>query len=80
MISDEKLKRINELAKKQKTVGLTQEEKKEQQALREEYLQRFKEAFTKQLKNVRVFDPQGNDVTPEKIKRSRGEMDHKFLH
>lgn len=80
MISDEKLKRINELAKKQKTVGLTQEEKKEQQALREEYLQRFKEAFTKQLKTVRVFDPQGNDVTPEKIKRSRGEMDHKFLH
>lgn len=80
MISDEKLKRINELAKKQKTVGLTQEEKKEQQALREEYLQRFKEAFSKQLKNVRVFDPYGNDVTPEKIKRSRGEMDHKFLH
>ncbi len=80
MISDEKLKRINELAKKQKTVGLTQEEKKEQQALREEYLQRFKEAFTKQLKNVRVFDSHGNDVTPEKIKRSRGEMDHKFLH
>lgn len=80
MISDEKMKRINELAKKQKTVGLTQEEKKEQQALREEYLQRFKEAFTKQLKNVRVFDPHGNDVTPEKIKRSRGEMDHKFLH
>ena len=34
---DSKLKRINELANKSKTVGLTPEEKQEQQVLRQEY-------------------------------------------
>ena len=80
MISDEKLKRINELAKKSKSEGLTAEEKKEQQALRAEYLQRFKQAFANQIKSVRVIDPVGNDVTPDKIKKLRGEKDNKFLH
>lgn len=79
MISDEKLKRINELAKKSKSTGLTKEEKKEQQALREEYLRGFKRSFTNQIKHVTVYDPKGNDVTPEKIKKLR-EEDNSFLH
>ena len=35
---DERVKRINELAQKSRTVGLTEEEKAEQQRLRQEYV------------------------------------------
>lgn len=41
--------RINELAKKQKTVGLTEEEKKEQAKLRDEFRQKFRANFAQQL-------------------------------
>ena len=37
-ISDEMIQEINALAHKSKTVGLTEEEKKRQQELRQEYL------------------------------------------
>ncbi|MDO5359316.1 MAG: DUF896 domain-containing protein, partial [Jeotgalicoccus sp.] len=36
------LDRINELAKIQKTVGLTEEEKQEQKVLREDYLRQIR--------------------------------------
>ncbi|RPF55908.1 DUF896 domain-containing protein [Aquisalibacillus elongatus] len=68
MISDERIKRINELANKSKTEGLTDQEKKEQKRLREEYLQAFRQSFKNQLKSVKVVDPEGSDVTPEKLK------------
>ncbi len=65
------LNRINTLAQKAKTVGLTAEEKKEQKQLRERYLKRFRSAFKNQLQNLKVVDETGNDVTPEKLKRSK---------
>ncbi len=34
--------RINELSKKSKTIGLTEEEKSEQKKLRDEYIKRFR--------------------------------------
>lgn len=68
MITDKKLARINELAKKKKEVGLTEEETKEQQELREEYLQGFRDSFTNQVQSITVIDPDGKDVTPEKVK------------
>ena len=37
-MTEEKIARINALAKKSKTTGLTEAEKAEQQALRQEYL------------------------------------------
>ncbi|MFY9613357.1 MAG: DUF896 domain-containing protein [Tissierellaceae bacterium] len=61
------IKRINELAKKSKTLGLNEEEKIEQNALRQEYLNRFRENFKDTLMNVKVVDVMGNDVTPEKL-------------
>lgn len=69
MLSKEKLNRINYLAKKSKTAGLTDKEKNEQKELREEYLHNIRQSFTNQLSTVKVIDPEGHDVTPEKIKR-----------
>ena len=66
--SDLNIERINELAKKKK-VGLTQEEAKEQTALRKAYLESFRKGFKQQIENTKVIDPEGNDVTPEKLKR-----------
>lgn len=76
MISDKKLQRINELAKKSKEKGLTKKEKKEQQTLREEYLQGFRKSFKNQIENVTVYDPEGKDVTPDKIKEKRKNKDN----
>lgn len=68
MLSQEKLSRINELANKKKTQGLTEEEAKEQSKLRSEYLEIFRKSFKDQIENTKVIDPEGNDVTPEKVK------------
>ncbi|WP_206168715.1 DUF896 domain-containing protein [Staphylococcus lutrae] len=67
-MSKEKLKRINELAKKKKTEGLTETEAKEQSKLRSEYLEVFRNSFKSQIEHTKVIDPEGNDVTPEKLK------------
>lgn len=76
MLSKEKLARISELANKAKKEDLTKEEKKEQQKLREEYLQAFRGAFTNHLKSVKVLDPDGNDVTPDKLKEEKKRRYH----
>ena len=47
-----KIDRINTLAHKQKSVGLTEEEKKEQAELRKEYLEAVKENLRQSLNNV----------------------------
>jgi len=69
MMSKEKLSRINDLAKKSKAEGLSKEEKQEQTELREEYLQNIRKSFTNQITTMTVIDPEGNDVTPEKVKK-----------
>lgn len=69
MLSKEKLARINELAKKAKTEeGLTLTEKKEQQDLRQEYLERFRGGMRNHIEGMKVVDDEGNDVTPDKLK------------
>ena len=62
------LTRINVLANKSKKEGLTEEEKEEQQRLRQEYLKSVRQSFTEQFKTMTVMDPDGKDVTPEKVK------------
>lgn len=62
------IKRINELAHKSKTIGLTESEKEEQQNLRQEYLAIFRGNMKNTLMDVKVVDEEGNDVTPEKLK------------
>lgn len=65
------LKRINELARAAKERELTPEEIKERDALRQEYLKIFREGFRQQLLHTKVIDAEGNDVTPEKLKREQ---------
>ena len=73
MLTAEKLNRLNELAKKKKLGTITDEELKEQQALREEYLVTFRESMKNTIENMRVIDPNGDDVTPEKVKKIQEE-------
>ena len=54
-----KIKRINELARKSKEVGLTESEKAEQKRLREEYIAAFRGNLKKQLDNIDVIYPNG---------------------
>ena len=49
--------RINELARKEKTVGLTAEEKAEQARLRDEFRAIFRKNFALQLENTEFVDP-----------------------
>ena len=71
MLSKEKINRINELSKKSKTTGLSIEEAKEQTRLRKEYLETFRSSMRDTIEHVKVIDPAGNDVTPEKVKHAR---------
>ncbi|CQR47602.1 hypothetical protein BN1058_01929 [Paraliobacillus sp. PM-2] len=68
MLSKDKINRINELANKSKELGLTDEEKKEQQELRQAYLKNVRKSFKNQFKGMKVVDPNGEDVTPKKVK------------
>lgn len=56
-MTKEKIDRINELARKSRTAeGLTEEEKAEQAALRQEYRDGVKANLEGQLKNIEVVD------------------------
>ncbi|CAM4285424.1 DUF896 domain-containing protein [Paenibacillus alkaliterrae] len=48
--------RINELSRKNKTVGLTDAETTERNELRQQYLNNFKRNFRQQLDNITVVD------------------------
>jgi uncharacterized protein YnzC (UPF0291/DUF896 family) len=67
MITDEKVARINELARKSRTAeGLTEEEKAEQAALRREYVDAVKASLAGHLDNTVVLNPDG---TKKKLKQ-----------
>ena len=65
---DRLLKRINELAHKNKTEGLTTAEKAERKRLRDQYLKNFRAAFRSNVEMMQIFDKNGKEVTPEKVK------------
>ena len=58
-MTNEKIARINELARKSKTTGLTEAEKAEQQALRQEYVADVKASLRAQLNNTSIQEPDG---------------------
>ncbi|WP_414049542.1 DUF896 domain-containing protein [Macrococcus animalis] len=73
MLEQHKMNRINELARKKKIEGLSEDEGREQTLLRKEYLQTFRSSFQNTIVTSKVIDPEGNDVTPEKVKQIQRE-------
>lgn len=62
-MTDEKIQRINELARKSKTPeGLSETEKAEQQQLRNEYRQSIVSNLCSQLDNCSIVDEKGNVI------------------
>ena len=60
MMDNVKIDRINALAHKAKSVGLTEEEKKEQEELRKEYLAAVRQNLKAQLNNIDVKEKDGS--------------------
>ena len=65
-MTKEKINRINELARNAKQAGLTEEEKAEQQSLRQEYLQSIRADLHQTLERVRIVDQDGKAVPVKK--------------
>lgn len=61
MIDQKLIDRINFLANKKKNSGLTDEELKEQQKLRSEYLKQFREGFRQQLDSIVIEKETSNN-------------------
>ena len=55
-----KIDRINELAHKQKSVGLTEEEKLEQAELRKEYIESIRASLRANLNNISIKEADGS--------------------
>jgi len=71
MLEPEKMQRLNMLAKKKKMGTITEAELQEQELLRKAYLEVFRMGMKDTLEHTKIIDPEGNDVTPEKIKAIR---------
>ena len=65
-MEQEKIDRINELAKKHKTHGLTPEEEAERHALRKEYIAGFRKSLTHHLEHTYIMEEDG---TKRKLKK-----------
>ena len=66
MVTQKMIDRINELAKKAKTVGLTEEETAERDKLRRAYIDGYKASLIGQLNNTYIVQPDG---TKKKIQK-----------
>ena len=62
MNMNEVIARINELAKKNKTEGLTAEELAERDKLRRIYIDSYKQNLVAQLENTYIVQPDGTKV------------------
>ena len=69
-MTEERIARLNELARKSKTIGLTEEEKQEQATLRLEYLASIRQSLEAQLDTVYFLEKDG---TKTKLKKKDAE-------
>lgn len=60
MVTQQQIDRINQLARKSKAEGLTEEEKAEQAQLRRLYIDSVKQSLVSNLDNTYVVDEKGN--------------------
>ena len=65
-MTKEKIDRINFLARKKKSEGLTESELQEQAMLRREYIESYKQSLISQLENTYILEPDG---TKKKVTR-----------
>ena len=65
-MNPEMIARINELAKKSRSTGLSPEEVREQKELREAYLREFRAGMEAQLQSLVIRRPDG---TEEKLQK-----------
>lgn len=65
-MDEKKIARINELARKKKTIGLSVEEQEEQAILRKEYIEAYKANLESQLNSITV---QNEDGSRHKLKK-----------
>ncbi len=63
------IERLNILAKKSKTEGLTDAEKQEQAELRRAYIAAFRGSLEASLKNAYILDENGNEQPLKKKER-----------
>ena len=59
-MTEEKIAKINELYKKSKNEGLTEEEKELQQQLRKEFIMSVKASLGSQLENISILEKDGS--------------------
>ena len=75
-MTEEKIKRINELYHKSKKEGLSLAEKEEQAALRSEYLASIRRSLNDTLKNVSILEPDGTVTEMKKIVEVKEKRSH----
>ena len=72
-MNQEGIDRINELSRKSKAEGLTEEEKKEQAILRKQFIADFRGNLVAQLNNIDVVNPDGTvENLGEKYEQKKG--------
>ena len=72
------IERINELARKAKSEGLTQAEKEEQAVLRAEYIAAIRANLGAQLDNIDIKEPDGTIVNLGERHRKKQEKEQKI--
>ena len=83
MVTKEQIDRINELAKKKKTEGLTAEEQAEQKVLYRVYIDAFKANLKAQLETIEIVDDNKKEVAKiesevEELEETLEESEEKF--
>lgn len=66
MVTEKTIERINELYRKSKAEGLTNDEQLEQKRLREEYIAAFKNNLRGTLENIKIQNPDGSMIDVKK--------------
>lgn len=65
-VTDKTIERINELYRKSKADGLTNDELEEQKRLRQEYIQAFRNNLRGTLETIKIQNPDGTIIDVKK--------------
>lgn len=68
-MTEQNIARINELYHKSKSVGLTEEEKMEQQQLRKAYVESIRQNMRSTLDNVSIKNPDGSITNLKDVRK-----------